>query len=606
MKINQYQILCSNEILKLITGVLKTDYEFNEISDNYNNLFKESSSVDYVWSLISTSLLISENLYKYNKVYQLISDKTIELIEEKLIQYSNIYPGDLINIPCLLDSKNNIANPFKIFINDKYQYNKDEIYDYKFLDEPFDVSYCEEEKKFIEMCESMEDKFDSIRVDGPYGCNDSIIENNELNIKKLIMRTRNALAHSNYEIIDDNNIRLYHYNRKLKKLDFNVVLNSSIVVLMVDELNEIASKKYSCFLDIYSNSNIPENLLSKNFHKEDYINYMMFFELFDIDIADEIYEVAKTEKEFINKYHNYSDTDRLDVINDLIYERIKPVYDVGIIINDYLYCDKSGKITSDELYDKYGFYKYLNSCYYDTVESKNNGNIYLKNKLKFLLLSFLNCSLLTGYNINENKDIGIIDFSKMYIDEEIIRNFLIKNGIKANETLETLERKLENTKIDIELKQNSIDKKRQLILENNIENDYYLVKLPNEIKKLEENKNSEIDCCNQLESEISCIKKLGCMYNYEENLSNFVFSSLRNSLAHGYIKFPNNIDLNNISNTVICFEDYNPVDKKELTFKGIITLGDLLKTLTSREYVDIVFNNEIANKSVKSKVIKKD
>jgi len=585
MRISEYQYLCSNEILKLIKSLFNSDDELSSLSDNYSSLFDESSTVNYVWSLVSTSLLMSENLYKYDKAYKLISDDTIKLIEDKLFLYPIVYPDHNVISPCLLDSNNNIADSFLHHIRIDYEDDPLDYYDYEELDNFDKNPYFESDLRIYKIRKEMQKTFEALRVDGAYGCNHSIMEDGYINVRKFIERTRNALAHSNYEVLDENNIRLYHYNRNTKKLDFNVILDASVIVLMVDELNEIASKKYSDFIEIYS-SEPDMDLFGGELTDDKLIEYMLSLDVFDEDVAKTILVEAKQRVDFIS---SINDSNKIVIINKMIYDKIRPSYDTGIIINDYLYCNDEGRIISDELYDKYPIFGYLNSDYYNSVHSNVTDEVYIQNKFKFLLLSLLECSILNGYNINENRDVGIIDFSNMNIDENIMRKFLIKNGLKANAVVEQLEKELVKNKKAIEEKQSLIEKKQTLLTEHNLQNEYFSITLPSQIETLQKEKMELNGNSISAIVEINNAKKQGCLYNFSENMSHFVFNHLRNALAHGYVKFPDNIDLGKPCDTVISFEDYDPNNKKELTFKGEIKFGDLLKTITSEEYVESIF-----------------
>lgn len=586
MKINKYHALCSNEILKLI---VRNDSKLSLLSDNYNSLFSEFNTVDFIWPLISTSLLMSENLYKYDKSYKLISDSTLKLIADKLYLYPVIQLDEKNVGPCLLDDKNNIASGFMTYI-------KTEFEQYDFDNSKYGKYFIEEDLQLGLMADDFREMLENLRKEGSYGCNDSIIEDGFINIRKFIERTRNALAHSNYEVIDENHIRLYHYNTNTKKLDFNVILEPSIIVLIADELNEIASDKYSYFMVYY---NEPSNslLLEDEITDEKIIEYMLSFDMFDRDVALNILNEIKNKEEYLNAK---LDDDKVVVINKAIYEKIKPVYDVGIILNEYLYCDKNGRIVDDELYDKYGVFNYLNSEYYNTVEVNINDNIYVQNKFKFLLLALLNCSLLNGYNINEGKDIGIIDFSKMNVDEEIVMKFLEKNSVKTSYIIEELGKEIEKNKKLMDEKSILIAKRQDILKKHNMDNDYFNIVLPSEINKLKTEQMKINESNISIFLEIEKVKKQGSMYNFDKNISQFIFNHLRNSLAHGYVKFPDNINLANISDVIINFEDYNPDDKKELTFRGSIKLGDLLTIITNKEYVNNVLGiNVRENTSVK-------
>ena len=67
---------------------------------------------------------------------------------------------------------------------------------------------------------------------------------------------RNALAHSSYEVTDDNCIRLSHYNHETKKVDMNVLLSKDVVIPIIDIINEVYYNLiFVCiYFIIYSNT----------------------------------------------------------------------------------------------------------------------------------------------------------------------------------------------------------------------------------------------------------------------------------------------------------------------------------------------------------------
>ena len=342
MKLSDYAYYCSNIILKMIAN-LSDKKEIIEIYDEYNKLFEHNKDIDIKWMLISTSLLMSEGLFKNERVYNYISEKTIKEIEEKLFTYERYLPGENINKPYLLDRNNKSALSFRDFL--KYPTYEDENYEY--LDS-VDINIYKRDKYY-------ENYKKPTLIDGDYGCNDSIMSEGLIDIKKLIIRVRNALAHSNYEIINNDNIRLYHYNRKEKRLDLNVILDTNIVINIVDELNEIAYKKYNDFNVLYFKEKyIDEELVvNKNANDEDFINYIMNFGVCDRSTSEIIYD--KTINSKLYKTLTYDDRgysrdkkkyfdnyNKMTVIVEFMHEYIKPYCDFGIIINNIMYTDENG------------------------------------------------------------------------------------------------------------------------------------------------------------------------------------------------------------------------------------------------------------------------
>ena len=111
---NKYHALCSNEIFKRISSLVGDDCDLSLFSENYSGWFEGFEPVNFLWPLISTSLLMSENLYKYDKSYKLISDDTIKLIVDKLYMYPIVQYDEQTVSPCLLDDKNNVSSCFLI------------------------------------------------------------------------------------------------------------------------------------------------------------------------------------------------------------------------------------------------------------------------------------------------------------------------------------------------------------------------------------------------------------------------------------------------------------------------------------------------------------
>ena len=117
MMINTYQLLSSRAILRQLTTLLKNDGVLEKISSDYDSIINNDTPINHIWSLISTSLLISENLDKYDKAYTYFSSETKELISEKLLLSERTHIINEINGPCLLDSKNNVVDSFNDYID---------------------------------------------------------------------------------------------------------------------------------------------------------------------------------------------------------------------------------------------------------------------------------------------------------------------------------------------------------------------------------------------------------------------------------------------------------------------------------------------------------
>jgi len=219
MELKSYLKSCSKILLRKICELSK-DKKLIDYYERYDRNLTVSSDVDYTWSLISTALLLSENLWKNESVYKNISNRAVDNIEDTLGEGTLSLKGnDTFNNNCLLDSHNKIANPINI----------NEIQDSMRLDEMDMLEYHMNKKKAFDELDSFEQSrmnlLDDIFENDVYGSNEALLTDGRIDYRKFIIRVRHALAHSNYEIINEDFIRLYHYNREQKKLDFNVALN---------------------------------------------------------------------------------------------------------------------------------------------------------------------------------------------------------------------------------------------------------------------------------------------------------------------------------------------------------------------------------------------
>lgn len=605
MKISNYAYLCSNQLLQMICNGSGDD-NLKTICDNYSRIFDKDSNVDVKWMLISTSLLMSEGLFKDDNVYECIFDKTIDFIEEKLFLFDRLFPFDIANKPCLLDENNNAAFAFHDFLvyrnfdNDNY----DHLDDREEIDAEF-IKYWKEENDFL-------DRFRKSKISYiEKGCNSSIISDDVIDIKKLIVRVRNALAHSNYEIINEDNIRLYHYNRKENKLDFNIILDTKTIINILDELNESAYIKYDDFNNLYfSHGYIDYGLaIKQNANDEDFINYILDFDLCNRDTALIIYNKAVNSRLYktINFDNKYIDSDydvNMDNINkmativEVMFEHIKPCCDFGSIINSIMYLNNDGSINSDELFIKYDVYDYLKSDFYGINYADIDSEDFKKNYMNLLVFAFLNCFLLTTHNEYENNNIDYVtfDFSHMDIDGNIMNSFLEKH-IRDNQNLVINLNKSINDIDELISKYNdNIINKSNLLLTQYRDIKYFNEDLPKSIINYDVNIGELKNKRMELLDLINVISFDLCKYNYEQDLSNFVFRSLRNSLAHGNVKIYS--DNGSVGNSILLFEDYNP-DNNELTFRGEIKFCDLLNIFTKVDNVGKLYNisYDIKNKS---------
>lgn len=594
MKIREYSYLCSQKLLNDLSSQKYVDSlgfyndDLKIISDSY----APDKDIDERWMLISTALLMSEGLFKDSKTYNYITDEVLLELENVLGSTGCISDNNL------LDIHNNPVYDFASFFpggeppeNNDFDYSDDY---YEELDK-IDYSKREEDDCFF-------DDFQKQREDErlrAMDANSSFIVNGEIKIINFIKMVRNALAHSSYEILDKDRIRLSHYNHDTKKLDLNVVLNKDIIIPIIDIVNEVVYQRYSefyeyCFVDdlSYLTCYGPEETDDKLL-----LDFIMSYDIFDERVAKQILEDAKKTKLFYTPSYDldilnpekedYDNENQLKAILNTMKEYIKPICDYGIIINDMFYTN-NGQIDSDELMDKYAIYSYLRGSFYESAYSMPNEQIYIENEMRLKILSLLNALLLTTMNEVHNYNLPSLnlDFSAMYLPKEIVELFEEKQLKKNTGLLDRLKDFFSASKLTIEKLEERNKIKKDLLKTRYRDNDYFNVVLPQEIEAISlqiENLKKERISKGKLFLEIDSNP---IDYNYNENLSNYILNALRNSLAHGNVTI--NDEYDDMGGILLTFEDYDPDNPSELTFKGEVSLKDLLLILINDENLNVL------------------
>jgi len=591
---------------KIIRGIASDKYakSLHVQNDSIKTLSKEYPClcpVNIKWQLISTALLMSEGLYKNEKTYSYITPEMIGNLEDKLMV------SGLNDINQILDSENQptivfaslFPNRIRLTSTDEtryfYDYKGDEIAPPETLEEdPFWTDEKPEEDLSIQYLKTFAD--DLIRAEDS---NSSILNGKKIDILQFIKMIRNALAHSSYEILNNNAIRVFHYNHAAKKLDLNVVLDQDTIITIIDILNEIVYKKYAEFNEFYLCDDFYNGEYFGKFDTGDdrLIEFIMSFDICNKEVAKRILNKAKENLLFFTPSYDsdltmptledYDNANQLKAICQTINAFICPLCDYGIVINDLLYT-QNNYIVSDELYEKYGVYEYLQGEFFPTTYALSSDPKYLENELKLKILSFLNCLLLTINNEVHNNNLAshILDFSAMSIPEDIVKHFEEKHFNRNAVYIKRLRSELEANLNDSESIRKRVDAKKIVLEEKYRDIDYFNITLPEEIKKLElqqEALKSQRIIKNNLLIEIS--KDL-IGYRYNEEMAIYILNALRNSLAHGNVRFDENYS--DLGDMLITFEDYSPENQTDLTFKGTIALGDLIKILISKENIDIL------------------
>lgn len=472
MEVKEYQYNCYIKLFKLLKPFL-TDKSLVSKIDN----LESNDNAQCIWSLISTALLMSEREYEDKKIYEYLNDDSYEMFRNILEKqpFSDVF-NDIDN-NCILDYDSSI-------ICDISRFYMSDLVDEYFEDLPYDIQTESEIEELDREC----------RINYFYhGPNDLIIKDNELDFNTLFRMVRNCLAHSHYEVIDENYIRLYHYNRLTNQLDLNIVLSNVTVLTILNELNEIQYKRETSIV----------------------------------------------------KSNSY-----------------------GYMLNDFLY----RKDENDILWDSFGYYEYLRAdgIYGDYEFVEVNG----KNKLKMelIILSLLNALILYGYNENDNINyLDDVDLSKINVDPKILNAYINDRNAYYDHTVDMKKKALDKLK-------DNINKCRKIYeSRGNVDNEYFR-NLPIKINELEEEYKLEFSKYEQYITEKNII--------IDREVKNFILRHLRNSLAHGNIRFEDDI---------MHIEDY---DGNIKTFDANISVIDLLNILLDKKLISKIFDVELESEKI--------
>lgn len=546
-----YYYLCGSQILKEIYKLLNTreKYKLLPLIQEYNQLIPPfNQNTDYIWSLVTTTLLMNEKLCGENKIHNLLNDKDFFYsLEDIIIRYENDLDDSYYNPQFhnyFLDENNLIVSNFFQGIN----------------------GYAKE-------------------TGIGFGCNNSIINNDTIDYVELVKRVRNSLAHSNYEVLNSNHLRLYHYNEKTNTLDFNIIINKALALTIIDELNYKVKQKYNFLIhDFIWQKN--DYRYKNNITEQELINYLLSLNFMEENECRQFVDIAKTDKDFIN----LTSFDKIQYLCEKVMQKYtsithsKSANALHEILFSYY---KNDPVMSEFIYHKEDLYKEILDINYTYQKQEI---------LKLLITSFLNISLLNGFNNIDNKkytiDFSKIDFSNITLDKNTKEQFInsrYKSIFNNYNDLTKIEKQL--TEISKKIKQ-----KLEILTTKYRANNYFINILPTEIENLKQTYNL---LYNEYQRQISIDKEelysnlfeiIDINNNHlDKNIAATILEHLRNSLAHGNIVFPSNININNIFEEVLVFEDYNP-QTKELTFKGQIKFSDIFNLLTNPKVIKTIMN----------------
>ena len=496
---DNYFKLCKDRLLYEICEIL--GLEFKTINNDN----------DYIWALITSTLLHNEKLCGGEKIDEYLDSLDIsKSIEEHILRYP-------LDTSYRLDTER--FNNY--FLDENNNYGTNTTFDkYTYLNE----EYITNDKEYY-----------LGGLDLNYGVNTSIITDEILDYKKFIKRVRNSLAHSNYEIINGDQIRLYHHNNN-GNLDFNVILAKPLVITIIDEINE---KSYYIYKDLINelddyNSNNKEK---REINSKDINSYLDNYKFLSEDERCKIVV-------FIDKYiEEYEINDKYLIYNkidELAFRKIKNTYNSALVLDSII----TNSYKNDLLYDDYFYYRY-GAYNYSSIDIRQSKE-YKKEKVNLLLISLLNTIFLKEFNTIENDK--SLDMSLVEIDPKFL---LFKNNKLVNEQKTKLKELDKITGI--------IVKNKKLLSEEYRNNDYFNITLPSIITSLE----------NDLVLKNSIFPK---------KINIDILAHVRNSLAHGNTTY-------DYDRQTIRFKDFDPFTHK-ITFKGKISIANFFILLEKNGIIE--------------------
>lgn len=580
------------------TNLFYKRHERNSVLENLK--VKEESKVEYKTNNSKLDYASDSNI----KLLKLLSELSINM-KDKLL-FENLY--------------NNFKSVNKITLNQDTNIDWMIISSYFLLNENKRINlpstYIEYLKEFNFECYSL--------------------NNEEIDYDKIIKYIRNSLAHSSYEIINDRFIRIYSYNEEIDSYDFNIIVAKRMILKLIEDIEFFGSlnthfpiigsdftKPFICEPEgIKNKQELIEYLksrkiidLNKHEFKEDFnCEYFSFWIKRNLNNTTgyDYYLGEKEEYDYLKQYLNVDleEKDLSDTDIDYILEEIEKI---GPKFYTHSFVNKNQIIANIYRNKKLGL-KVLNNEFLGVIKTENKlDNSLLKtldvtpiefynlqNYLKILVISYLNNLLLYSYNENKNINTSELEFERvMSLDINILKDKKIKYA-------EQLQNRINNLSNEKENLVKFIDTKEKLVLntsflenapENVIEREKNsLIKAQTKLGNLDETAIEEE--VTKLRSEFEEIKQeILRIDNNEFNINEYILEHLRNSLAHGNISFPNGIDVYDISNTKIVFEDFHPKTNNK-TFEGEIKVGCLLKQLSNKKYLEsIYFDNSHFNKT---------
>ena len=481
-----------------------------------------------------------------------------------------------------------------------------------------------------------------------YGCNDYIITDGNLDCKMIFHAIRNALAHSSYEVIDKNYIRIYGYNDE-NVMNCNFKIQKNMIIEFINKLSN-----YNAFGNIFpictlENPNYDNAPIQTKEDLKSYLESIVVSDITDVKYHDldtlkklQMYAsyLAQKENTDINENVDYKMLEMFeyDYERKIYYLKMQlqnPMARKTKIIDsvaksqlkffmDYkLEEQKLSELQISKIIDHIGqisdtFYNHSAVNQHEIITELIRNELNPSRNISMIIEDIVRTSSKSDGAIMDmlnDTSTKYIDYDKVikatvisYLNNILLYNYNEKkvdlsgldfSGLKIDIDFEDLISKKNKRIDDLKRENRNIYKSNKnmkkrlgdiIIQLERVNDENQKARLTEEKQRLE----TILSQDNGSRQEKNSIEMTVLQEDLEDLKNRRVDNScvlghLRNSLAHGNIFFSDTINLNDIGDLGITFIDYYP-DTTDESFKGTIKFRELLNILSDEKFIISLFS----------------
>lgn len=433
-------------------------------------------------------------------------------------------------------------------------------------------------------------KFDGEKLEDN---NSAILTNGEIDYVKVVNMMRNAIAHSNYKVLDNGLIEFYDEGKKGKmKLHFTIAKNDIKLLF-----SKIYNYKYleGKFPYLCANKLIATpNSLSYD-ELVDYLDQLILYDITSYEHSRDSEKDFGMDLYYFNKSTNEEEIEnRFDWYLKKHFTNDSQLTKQKLNSQDIKYVLESIKEMGEEYFFNLGSTSQIKVI---------NKLIKFKYNKKYELIKNIDAIVETSYNSNESLTARASDYINLKIKIELIITAMLNILFmfcynQNNSTIEACDIRFPESMYkqytDSRIKEfYDVSKEAADYLNMYVSlynsSPVHLIKsedLEFVEKKINKNKNILVKCKNEINLSSIILEESATREIYGQ-INKEILHRFRDCLAHGRLKIEN-VDINNVGNTKLSFYDtYMGRDK----FNATISLEELLKTINQEEFLKTTFNN---------------